>query len=576
MKEFAIIIAVSLLLLTLVAFAIFAIIWRKKKKDSPSSVLEDEQLIELNKTPSPGTKIACVQPRCPATTKNKEVSHVKTEDSCGYLYFTIKYDSERSMLTVKLIKGENIPTHKSYPSKPYIEIGIIPLKPEPIHGKEGIEYEIFPEELFRQTVHFCICRYDKFSKKATIGDVFLSLAELKTEEVDLSDEIFLKNVIRPSIEVNLRQQQSAKDLWNKLRIAVHSGKLRQLKRRSFVETLTWNSESTDIGLHGVEKIESKPGRHESVKDEGPLGTLFFSLKYDSKRSVLLVRVMKAEDIPDHDGQIPNVMVECTMLPGKESEKPHTTAVQLETFKPMFEETFEYKVDFEDLWRKKLHLVVWYVDLFSIMSSLGEVVHSLGQLDIEGLNISEMAMLVSKEIMLLHHTRDSSMTSSDDSSSILFSLTYLPATNRLGVLILKARDIKTVQDNRGVYVEVTVLHGSSRFRKVTSFKLGTHNPLYNEALLFDLKGLLIRDVRLQTTVFQKVSVGSEIPLGRVMLGKDVGGSEESHWLETLTAEKATAQWHKLQPCPTVRHLLQGIPIVRTKELRSSFGVPRGRK
>ena len=75
------------------------------------------------------------------------------------------------------------------------------MKPEPIEGKEEVEFEISPEELFRQTVHFCICRYDTFSKKATIGDVFLSLAELKTEDVDLNEEIFLKNVIRPNIEV---------------------------------------------------------------------------------------------------------------------------------------------------------------------------------------------------------------------------------------------------------------------------------------------------------------------------------------------------------------------------------------
>ena len=36
----------------------------------------------------------------------------------------------------------------------------------------------------------------------------------------------------------------------------------------------------------------------------------------------------------------------------------------------------------------------------------------------------------------------------DSSSILFSLTYLPATNRLGIFVLKAKDLQTTQDSRG--------------------------------------------------------------------------------------------------------------------------------
>ena len=124
----------------------------------------------------------------------------------------------------------------------------------------------------------------------------------------------------------------------------------------------------------------------------------------SDRSVLLVKIMKAENIPDHDGEPPSVVVECAVLPGKESQKSCATAVQIETVKPVFEETFEYKVDFEELWRKRLHFIVWYVDRFSCMSGLGEVIHSLGQLDIEGFNISETAMLVSKDIVPLYHTK----------------------------------------------------------------------------------------------------------------------------------------------------------------------------
>lgn len=102
---------------------------------------------------------------------------------------------------VKLVKGENIPTQNLFPSKPSVEIQILPARAEPGSGPDGIAFEISHEELLRQTIHFCVCRYDRYSRKNTIGDVFLSLAELTAEGIDLSQETFIRNLIEPNIEV---------------------------------------------------------------------------------------------------------------------------------------------------------------------------------------------------------------------------------------------------------------------------------------------------------------------------------------------------------------------------------------
>lgn len=114
--------------------------------------------------------------------------------------------------------------------------------------------------------------------------------------------------------------------------------------------------------------------------------------------------MKAEGIPDHAGEAPNVLVECALIPKDISQKPSATSVQENTFAPIFEELFEYKIDFVELWKKKLHLVVWYVDAYFHLTSLGEVIYSLSQLDIEGFDISQTAMLFSKQITLLHQAK----------------------------------------------------------------------------------------------------------------------------------------------------------------------------
>jgi hypothetical protein len=102
--------------------------------------------------------------------------------------------------------------------------------------------------------------------------------------------------------------------------------------------------------------------------------------------------------------------------------------------------------------------------------------------------------------------------------------------------------------------------------VTGFKTATQNPVYNETILFDLQEFVISSVKLQLTVYQKATIGTDIPIGKVLLGKDVGGSEESHWLETLTAAKPIAHWHELQPCRSHKKM-SNITTMRTRELRS---------
>ena len=102
--------------------------------------------------------------------------------------------------------------------------------------------------------------------------------------------------------------------------------------------------------------------------------------------------------------------------------------------------------------------------------------------------------------------------------------------------------------------------------MTGFKTSTQNPVYNETLLFDLQDFIISSVTLHVTIYEKTGMRADVPLGKVVLGKEVGGSEESHWLETLTAAKPIAQWHELQPY-RVEKRMKNITTMRTRELRS---------
>ena len=47
-----------------------------------------------------------------------------------------------------------------------------------------------------QTLNLHICRYDSYSRRTSIGDVFLALAELSAQGIDFTREVFLcRNII---------------------------------------------------------------------------------------------------------------------------------------------------------------------------------------------------------------------------------------------------------------------------------------------------------------------------------------------------------------------------------------------
>ena len=103
---------------------------------------------------------------------------------------------------------------------------------------------------------------------------------------------------------------------------------------------------------------------------------------------------------------------------------------------------------------------------------------------------------------------------------------------------------------GIYAEVTIIYlkKNRRKRKVTRSMSGTNNPVYNEAILFDLSDLEISDMKLQITFKQRRTDKPDIALGRVLMGSDVFDSDAKlHWNNAMNANKAVAQWHSLRQC-----------------------------
>lgn len=90
----------------------------------------------------------------------------------------------------------------------------------------------------------------------------------------------------------------------------------------------------------------------------------------------------------------------------------------------------------------------------------------------------------------------------------------------------------------------IVDGRKIKRKKTSVKRGSINPVWNEALSFNVPAEVLPKVALEVSVLDHDLIGHGEMLGRCF----IGGTDEghSHWKEMLTNQrKSVAMWHILR-------------------------------
>ena len=92
-----------------------------------------------------------------------------------------------------------------------------------------------------------------------------------------------------------------------------------------------------------------------------------------------------------------------------------------------------------------------------------------------------------------------------------------------------------------YVKVYLLAAGKRMKKKkTSVRKGTLNPVFNEAVSFDMAMDALNSVDLLLSIMHENEI-----IGCVPIGAHATGKELSHWREVRTANKPIAHWHSLQ-------------------------------
>ncbi|XP_026858042.1 synaptotagmin-10 isoform X1 [Electrophorus electricus] len=290
-------------------------------------------------------------------------------------------------------------------------------------------------------------------------------------------------------------------------------------------------------LYKQKSVDSEEGNKEPVET---CGKLSFALSYDYEEQALVVRILKALDLPAKDFTgTSDPYVKIYLLP--ERKKKFQTRVHRKNLNPVFDELFLFPVEYEQLCNRKLHFSVYDFDRFTSHDMIGEVVvDNLFELS----DLSREAV-VWKDILV-------STTESVDLGEIMYSLCYLPTAGRMTLTVIKCRNLKAmdITGSSDPYVKVSLICDGRRLKKrKTTTKKSTLNPVYNEAIIFDIPPENVEQVSLSIMVMDYDRVGHNEVIGVCRTGPDAEGLGRDHWNEMLAyPRKPITHWHSLCEWP----------------------------
>ncbi|XP_035237700.1 synaptotagmin-2-like isoform X1 [Anguilla rostrata] len=302
-----------------------------------------------------------------------------------------------------------------------------------------------------------------------------------------------------------------------------------------------DDDDAETGLTGDEKEEEE-------KEEEKLGKLQYSLDYDFQDNKLTVGILQAADLISMDaGGTSDPYVKVFILPDK--KKKFDTKVHKKTLNPVFNESFVFKIPYQELGGKTLVMSVYDFDRFSKHDIIGEVKIAMNQIDL-GQPIEEWRDLESVE-----------KEEPEKLGDICISLRYVPTAGKLTICILEAKNLKKM-DVGGLsdpYVKIHLLQNGKRLKKKkTTVKKNTLNPYYNESFSFEIPLEQMQKIQAVVTVLDYDKIGKNDAIGKIFVGSKASGTELRHWSDMLAnPRRPIAQWHPLKPEEEVDAILAAL-------------------
>ncbi|XP_078000610.1 synaptotagmin-6-like [Glandiceps talaboti] len=268
------------------------------------------------------------------------------------------------------------------------------------------------------------------------------------------------------------------------------------------------------------------------------GRIHFTLKYDTQFEALIVNIISGEDLPAKDfSGTSDPYVKLYLLPDR--KRKFQTKVHRKNLNPLFDEKFSFNVPYSELPERSLQLSIYDFDRFSRHDSIGQIVVK---------NLLEKSDLTT-ETEFWMDIQKNSHEDKVDLGELMFSLCYLPTAGRLTLTVIKARNLKAM-DITGAsdpYVKISLMCQGKRLKKKkTTVKKNTLNPVYNEAIVFDVPPEHMDMITLLIAVVDYDRVGHSELIGVCEVGPNSPGLGGDHWNDMITQpRRPIAQWHQLQ-------------------------------
>ncbi|KAK1898158.1 Synaptotagmin-2 [Dissostichus eleginoides] len=263
-----------------------------------------------------------------------------------------------------------------------------------------------------------------------------------------------------------------------------------------------DDEEDDVepGLTGDEK-------EEEVKEKEKLGKLQYSIDYDFQENKLTVGILQAADLLSMDsGGTSDPYVKVFVLPDK--KKKYDTKVHKKTLNPVFNETFGFKIPFQEIGGKTLVMCVYDFDRFSKHDVIGEIKIPMNTLDL------------AKPIEEWKDLDSADQEEPEKLGDICISLRYVPTAGKLTICILEAKNLKKMDVG------------------------GLSDPY---SFSFEIPIDQMQKILAVITVLDYDKIGKNDAIGKILVGSKSTGAGLKHWSDMLAnPRRPIAQWHPLQP------------------------------
>ncbi|XP_029910302.1 synaptotagmin VIII isoform X2 [Myripristis murdjan] len=275
------------------------------------------------------------------------------------------------------------------------------------------------------------------------------------------------------------------------------------------------------------------------------GRLLFSLEYRAAQSELAVGIKQAAGLRAMDlGGSSDPYVKVYICPDK--TKTCETKVFRHTLDPVFNELFTFQMSKSSLGQSTVVMQVFDFNRFTKHDLIGELRVQLSTVDWnhvieEWRDLGEPAKFEEENL-----------------GEICFTLRYVPTASKLTVVILEAKNLKSMDPggSSDPYVKVQLALDKRKWKKKkTSVKKKTLNPYYNESFTFDVSFDQIQRVNLVISVWDHDAMTRNDAMGKIFLGCDASGNQLRHWADMLAnPRRPVAQWHNLLSAEQVNSTL----------------------